>query len=106
MESVGPTPQSEDEFSVDWVRPILLESLGKDLEIDPGQVQVLEVRAKKNALQGILSTTFVVDVDYEAPNEDGEIGKIQKSKILKFFVLFWMGDGAARHGIKTVKFSV
>ena len=86
MESVGPTPQSEDEFSVDWVRPILLESLGKDLEIDPGQVQVLEVRAKKNALQGILSTTFVVDVDYEAPNEDGEIGKIQNSEIfLKLF---------------------
>ena len=81
MESVGPTPQSEDEFSVDWVRPILLESLGKDLEIDPGQVQVLEVRAKKNALQGILSTTFVVDVDYEVPNEDGEIGNIQNSEI-------------------------
>lgn len=86
MESVGPTPQSEDEFSVDWVRPILLESLGKDLEIDPGQVQVLEVRAKKNALQGILSTTFVVDVDYEAPNEDGEIGKIKNSE--NFFETF------------------
>ena len=81
MESVGPTPQSEDEFSVDWVRPILLESLGKSgLEIDPEQVQVLEVRAKKNVLQGILSTTFVVDVDYEAPNEDGEIGKIKNSE--------------------------
>ena len=77
MESVGPTPQTEDEFGVDWVRPILLESLGKseNLEIDPEQVQVLEVRAKKNVLQGILSTTFVVDVDYEAPNEDGELGK-------------------------------
>ena len=95
MESVGPTPQSEDEFSVDWVRPILLESLGKDLEIDPGQVQVLEVRAKKNALQGILSTTFVVDVDYEAPNEDGEIGKIQNSE---FFVLFCFEWVMARHG--------
>ena len=74
MDNVGPTPQSEDEFSVDWVRPILLESLGKE-EIELEQVQVLEVRAKKNALQGILSTTFVVDVDYEAPNEDGEMGK-------------------------------
>ena len=88
MDNVGPTPQSEDEFSVDWVRPILLESLGKE-EIELEQVQVLEVRAKKNALQGILSTTFVVDVDYEAPNEDGEMGKKSAHFLettLKYFI--------------------
>jgi hypothetical protein len=38
-------------------------------------VTVVEVKAVKNSVQGILSTTFVVDVDFEAPNENGEKGK-------------------------------
>ena len=38
-------------------------------------VNVVEVKAFKNSVQGILSTTFVVDVDFEVPNENGEKGK-------------------------------
>ena len=85
---VGPTPQSESDFSVDWVRPILLESFRKEGEIDPETVEVLEVRAEKNSLQGILSTTFVVDVDYEAPDESGEMGKIYVQTPQERFVRF------------------
>ena len=38
-------------------------------------VNVVEVKAFKNSVQGILSTTFVVDVNFEVRNENGEKGK-------------------------------
>jgi hypothetical protein len=76
MVEVGPTPQSEEEFSVEWVTPIMMEYFKNLGEINPEEVKILAVKAKKNVLQGILSTTFVVDVEYSAPNEDGEIGII------------------------------
>ena len=75
MELVGPTPENESEFSIEWVTPILKKQLEKEGEIDPDSVNVVEVKAVKNSVQGILSTTFVVDVDFEAPNENGEKGK-------------------------------
>ena len=74
-ELVGPTPENESEFSIEWVTPILTKQLEKEGEIDPDRVNVVEVTAVKNSVQGILSTTFVVDVDFEAPNENGEKGK-------------------------------
>lgn len=56
---LGPTPQSEEEFTVEWITPILRKA------VDSDSAQVLAVRARKNELQGILSTTYVVDVDYK-----------------------------------------
>ena len=62
---LGPTPESEDDFSPEWAAPILIQQLRKEDEIDPlAKIEVVEVRAEKNSLQGILSTTFVLDVDY------------------------------------------
>ena len=72
MELVGPTPENESEFSIEWVTPILKKQLEKEGEIDPDSVNVVKVKAVKNSVQGILSTTFVVDVDFEVPNEKGK----------------------------------
>jgi hypothetical protein len=35
MELVGPTPENESEFSIEWVTPILKKQLEKEGEIDP-----------------------------------------------------------------------
>ena len=72
-ENYLPTPDCESEFTVEWAKPILEDYFKKTSEIDPNDIKVLEVRTKKNELQGILSITYVVDVDYEGPNEDGEM---------------------------------
>ena len=85
MELVGPTPENESEFSIEWVTPILKKQLEKEGEIDPDSVNVVEVKAFKNSVQGILSTTFVVDVDFEAPNENGEKGKKKHLNLRKYF---------------------
>ena len=34
-ELVGPTPENESEFSIEWVTPILKKQLEKEGEIDP-----------------------------------------------------------------------
>ena len=34
-ELVGPTPENESEFSIQWVTPILKKQLEKEGEIDP-----------------------------------------------------------------------
>ena len=73
---IGPTPETEAEFTIKWVEPILKSQLKKEGEIDPEEIKIVEVRAQKNSLQGILSTTFVVDVDFEGPDpENGETSK-------------------------------
>ena len=84
MELVGPTPENESEFSIEWVTPILKKQLEKEGEIDPDSVNVVKVKAVKNSVQGILSTTFVVDVDFEVPNEKGEKGK-KTPNLRKYF---------------------
>ena len=62
----------------------LKKVLEKEGEIDPENVNIVEVKAIKNVLQGILSTTYVVDVDFEAPNENGEKGKTRVTHIKVF----------------------
>merc|ERR1719464_2660084 len=83
MELVGPTPENESEFSIQWVTPILKKQLEKEGEIDPESVNVVEVKAFKNSVQGILSTTFVVDVNFEVRNENGEKGLQTKHMFAK-----------------------
>ena len=74
LTQIGPTPDTEEEFSIEWVTPIFRQQLIKEGEVDPDDVTILEVRAKKNCLQGILSTTYTVDVDYKVLQDD-EAGK-------------------------------
>ncbi len=73
-DTVGKTPESEKEFTVDWVRPIMDKyfDLMKDDEdvADKDDVELLEVRAAKNSLQGILSITYILDVDYRVKSKD------------------------------------
>ena len=50
---IGPTPENETDFTVEWVTPILHEYLKKSSDtFDPNDIEVIEVRAKKNVLQG------------------------------------------------------
>ena len=86
MENIGPTPQNEEEFDIEWVTPILKNQLEKEGEIDPNDIKVIGVKAHKNSLQGILSTTFVVDVEFEGPDENGDHGK--KLSFIKGFPHF------------------
>ena len=59
-----PTPDTEEDFSPEWVAFVLRDYFTRN-EQDPDQVQILTVSAKKNEVQGILSTTYVVDVEYK-----------------------------------------
>ena len=59
-----PTPDKEDDFNADWVSFVLKDYFERN-EKEPELVRILSVSAKKNEVQGILSTTFVVDVDYQ-----------------------------------------
>ena len=60
-----PTPEKEEEFTVDWATPILQDYYKRTNNTDPSDIKVLSVKAKKNELQGILSITYVVDVEFE-----------------------------------------
>ena len=89
-ENYLPTPDCESDFTVEWAKPILEDYFKKTSDIDPNDIKVLEVRAKKNELQGILSITYVVDVEYEGPNEDGEMEIQTKhlfAKVLKLSLI-------------------
>ncbi len=76
MSEIPPTPQSEAEFTPEWTKAVMRSYFVDDLEVDPGDVEVTEVRAAKNEVQGILSVTYVVDVKYRvrkgAENEEEE----------------------------------
>jgi len=59
-----PTPDKEEDFNADWVLFVLKDYFERN-ERDPELVKVLNVSAQKNEVQGILSTTFVVDVEFQ-----------------------------------------
>jgi len=59
-----PTPEKIEDFSPEWVAFVLRDFFERN-EKDPLRVEILKVDAKVNEVQGILSTTFVVDVDYK-----------------------------------------
>ncbi|CAM6053922.1 unnamed protein product [Sphagnum tenellum] len=52
------TPSSESEFTKEWILHVLQDSLSQD----DGPIEVISFEARKNEVQGILSTTFVVDI--------------------------------------------
>ena len=65
-----PTPEKEEEFTVEWATPILQDYFKRTNDTDPSDIKVLSVKAKKNELQGILSITYVVDVEFEVCTND------------------------------------
>ena len=62
------TPQRAEDFSLDWVSPLMMEYFEKKKGKDPTKIELVSVKAEKNSLQGILSQTFVVDVIYTDDN--------------------------------------
>lgn len=57
------TPKSEDEFTPEWAF-MALESFFQEEEMKLGDIEMVQVQARKNEVQGILSETFVVDVNF------------------------------------------
>ncbi|XP_059096049.1 uncharacterized protein LOC131890667 [Tigriopus californicus] len=57
------TPKSENEFTPDWAM-FVLESFFNEEEMKLTDIEIVQVQAQKNEVQGILSETFVVDVDF------------------------------------------
>eukprot|EP00095_Tigriopus_kingsejongensis_P006899 maker-scaffold126_size328755-snap-gene-0.10 protein:Tk06899 transcript:maker-scaffold126_size328755-snap-gene-0.10-mRNA-1 annotation:"AGAP001552-PA" len=57
------TPTCETEFTPEWVLWVLKDNLREeDMKLE--DIEVTELRVMKNEVQGILSQTFVVDVDF------------------------------------------
>lgn len=59
-----PTPDKIEDFSSEWVAFVLRDFFERN-DKDPATVEILKVDAKVNEVQGILSTTYVVDVEYK-----------------------------------------
>ncbi len=57
------TPKSEREFDAEWVSAVMRDFFVSE-GLDPDQVCVNIVKARKNDVQGILSTTYIVDFEY------------------------------------------
>ena len=72
-DDLPPTPQTEADFTPEWFR-FVTRNYFKEEGRDPDKITVVSVKAVKNELQGILSTTFVVDgeLQIEDPGEDEE----------------------------------
>jgi len=66
-----PTPTSLEEFTPEWISFIMKDWFAKN-EKDPENVKILEIVPKLNTQQGMLSTTYIVDVKYEYNDEKEE----------------------------------
>ena len=54
-------------FSIQWIRSFIdgyFQRRGKD----PAQIDIVDLKIQKNAIQGILSTAYLVDVLYKDSN--------------------------------------
>jgi hypothetical protein len=77
--SALPTPTCAEDFSREWVSSVTgPHFVSKGL--DPSHVHVTAVKAEKNCIQGILSTTYVVDVQYEVEGRETEEGRESPAK--------------------------
>ena len=63
------TPQSESEFTPEWAKFALSKHFEAE-EMDAAEVEVVGVAAAKNEVQGILSLTYVVDVEFKYKGEE------------------------------------
>ena len=88
------TPTSVTEFTNEWVKFVLADWFKKN-EKDPEKVNILNISPSLNGLQGLLSTTYIVDVKYEYSGEEGE-----KSIFVKVPLT---GDAAKSLGMQNIK---
>ena len=69
-EPIPPTPQCATEFHPAWVKAVMRRYFEDDLGVDPEAVEVTEVAAADNEVQGILSTTFVVSFKFRVRDSE------------------------------------
>ena len=79
-DTIPPTPQKEAEFNPKWVKAVMRRYFEDNLGVDPEAVEVTEVSAAKNEVQGILSVTYVVSFKFrvEGSEEYGEGNRTSK----------------------------
>ena len=65
------TPQSEEAFTPEWVASVTNDYFTQE-DLDPKDIDILSVQACKNEVQGILSTTYIVDAKYKNSEEEEE----------------------------------
>lgn len=97
-DGIPPTPQTEAEFTPDWFRAVTRKYFEQEGR-DPDKISLVgEVRAAKNELQGILSTTFVVEADLrnEEPNED-----VEEEEVFSIFVKVPLQGEPMYHSVNT-----
>uniref|UniRef100_A0A0K2T6X4 CHK kinase-like domain-containing protein n=1 Tax=Lepeophtheirus salmonis TaxID=72036 RepID=A0A0K2T6X4_LEPSM len=77
------TPESCDDFSTNWVQSVTKEYFVMENIKD---ARVLSVSAKDNELQGILSKTFVLDIEYRGLEVDDDGEEKEETKERSIFV--------------------
>ena len=69
-EAIPPTPQGVTEFNPKWVKAVMRRYFEVELGVNPEAVEVTEVTAADNEVQGILSTTYVVNFKFRVADSE------------------------------------
>ena len=75
---IPPTPEREEDFDVAWAEAVttdfIKERVKEDEDLDEVSeaIEIKRVTAKKNEVQGILSTTYIVSIHFTLSGEDQE----------------------------------
>jgi len=75
---IPPTPTCVEEFNKEWIKYVMDDWFAKN-DIKTESVDIVNFAASLNSLQGLLSTTYIVDIDFTVDNADLQ----QKSIFLK-----------------------
>eukprot|EP00091_Calanus_sinicus_P024535 TRINITY_DN8859_c0_g1_i1.p1 TRINITY_DN8859_c0_g1~~TRINITY_DN8859_c0_g1_i1.p1 ORF type:complete len:144 (-),score=27.67 TRINITY_DN8859_c0_g1_i1:9-440(-) len=75
---IPPTPTCVEEFSKEWLKYVMDDWFAKN-DIKTESVDILNFSASLNSLQGLLSTTYIIDIDFTVDNKDEQ----RKSIFLK-----------------------
>jgi len=66
---IPPTPTCVEEFNKEWIKFVMDDWFIKN-DIKTESVDIVSFSASLNSLQGLLSTTYIVDIDFTVDNED------------------------------------
>jgi len=66
---IPPTPTCVEEFSREWLKYVLDDWFAKN-DIKTEAVDIVSFSADLNSLQGLLSTTYIVDINFTVNNTD------------------------------------
>ena len=85
--SSGDDVEQAPNFSTEWVRSFIdsyFERRGKD----PQKIDIVKLKVQKNAIQGILSTAYLIDILYKDSNPP--LGIYRKLQFMSNFVIVYI----------------